>query len=307
MGMRISDHRILPHLDDKEEYLYVEKAIIEQDDLSICIVQGNNVLTIPICSLSCLILGPGVSITHRAIQAIAESRCIVVWSGEYFREFYAVGFERNRSSSNILKQIEYYSDKEKHTRVVRRMYEMRFTDMKSDGLTIEQMRGIEGVRMKDIYEKWAKSTGVVWRGRKYDPKDFDAQDVINQYITVGNQLLYNICRAAIYNLGYSPAIGFIHTGHMDSFVYDIADLYKADIVIPTAFKLGSLKGIDHKQMRIDCHKAMKEKGLLKIISKDIFKLFGEENVEDNVEDNAGLWNESGATSAMGVNYADMKG
>ena len=297
--MRLTNHRILPRLEDKEEYLYVEKALIEQDDSSICIIQGDKKTPVPICSLSCLILGPGTAITHRAIQAVTESRCILVWGGDNLRTFYATGFEKDRTSQNILRQVEYYSDKEKHLQVVRKMYGMRFKDMKADGLTVEQMRGIEGLRMKEIYLKYATKNGVPWDGRKYNPGKFSEQSKVNQLLTVGNQLLYNICRAAIYTLGYSPTIGFIHTGHMDSFVYDLADLYKDDIVIPQAFELAAENIVDPKKMRIKCHERMKEKKLLKQINKDIQYLFGDMSDDSQT----GLWNIDGV-SEMGVNYCD---
>ncbi len=297
--MRLTDRRILPRLEDKEEYLYVEKALIEQDDSSICIIQGDKTTPVPICSLACLILGPGTTITHRAIQAVTESRCILIWSGDNLRTFYATGFEKDRTSQNILKQVEHYSDKEKHLQVVRKMYGMRFKDMKTDGLTLEQMRGIEGLRMKEIYQNYSRQIGVQWDGRRYNPGKFTEQSIVNQLLTVGNQLLYNICRGAIYTLGYTPAIGFIHTGHMDSFVYDLADLYKTDIVIPQAFSLAAKNVADHKYMRIKCHERMKEIKLLKQISKDIDYLFGEAG--DGYS--TGLWDIDGV-SEMGKNYGD---
>lgn len=173
---------------------------------------------------------------------------------------------------------------------------MRFTGFKTDGLNLEQMRGLEGLWMKEIYEKYADENNVIWSGRKYKTGDIKSQDIVNQYITICNQFLYNICRAAIYTLGYSPAIGFIHTGHMDSFVYDIVDLYKADIVIPITFTLAKDNLPNYKKMREVCFQKMQEIKLLSKIQKDIDKLFPYQ-----INSKAGLWNEDSIVDA-GINY-----
>lgn len=309
---KIGNRKIIPQIGDKSEYVYVEKARIEQDSASICIIRGNEKIPIPVCQLVCIILGPGTTITHRAVSSIADSGCTLVWAGEDFRAYYATGFEKDRSSINILKQAEYYSNHDKHMEVVSKMYHMRFKDIPIKGLrdlTLEQMRGMEGLRMKAIYDMFAKKYGVQWTGRKYVPNDPDSQDYVNYMLTVGNQWLYHICRSAIHAMGYSPAIGFIHTGKMDSFVYDIADLYKADIVIPTAFSLSKSDGLNNrssgeKTMRQLCHERAKEIHLLKTIIRDISYLFDKEEYGNEDESDGVLWDNE-RLAKQGVNYSDL--
>lgn len=290
------DNRIMPRLEDRTEYLYIEHAIIKQDDMSICILQGNQKIPVPAARIACIILGPGTSITHRAVCTISECKCLLIWSGENLSSYYATGFEKDRLSKNILKQIRYYSDPELHLKVVQKMYGMRFKGIKTDGMSIEQMRGMEGLRVKEIYALYAEQYGISdWNGRITKMVDFKEQDLTNQLLSIGNQFLYNIVRAAIYMLGFSPVIGFIHTGHMDSFVYDMADLYKAEYIIPAAFELAAKKaGFKDMRQKI-CYK-MQEERFLKQISRDLNDLFCAE-----LNAAPGLWSLH-QTDPMGVNY-----
>ena len=298
---KIDNKQMLSQITNNLEFLYVEKANIEKDDASICIVKGNERTPVPVASINCLLLGPGTTITHRAVEMLTDARCTVVWCGTELRAYYATGYEKNRSSKNLLKQIEYFSDTEKHIEVARKMYEKRFPQMSFVGMDIKEMRGLEGLRMKEIYSEWSEKTEVQWNGRYTGIGDFAGQDDINKLITVGNQILYHCCRAAIHTLGYSPAIGFIHTGRMDSFTFDIADLYKTDVVIPTAFETaeclsGGLQKEDLAEFRKDIYVKMKECKLLKQILSDLLMLF------DESEDMVGLWNGNNEIVSGGTNY-----
>ena len=51
--------------------------------------------------------------------------------------------------------------------------------------------------------------------------------------------LYGLAHAVIVALGCAPGLGFVHVGHECSFVYDIADLYKAEVTIPIAFEVAA--------------------------------------------------------------------
>lgn len=262
-------------LEDRIEYLYIEHAIVEQCDSSVCIIQGRNRTPVPIANIACLILGPGTSITHRAIEAMTDSNCLLVWSGEEMRSFYAVGIEENRTSKNFLFQAKCAMDAKLHLKVVRKMYEMRFPDKNMNRMSLDQMRGYEGKRIKELYQQFACEYNVDWNGRVYDRNNWDGQDDINKALTIGNKLLYNVIHAAIVTLGYSPTIGFIHTGTMRSFVYDIADLYKTNIVIPTAFKVVGRGFTDlGSNIRMSIREKMEEQKLLKHIVHDLKELFG---------------------------------
>ena len=125
--------------------------------------------------------------------------------------------------------------------------------------------------MKSIYSEWSKKTGVEWK-RKTFHKNWDKNDLVNKALTVVNNCLYGICHGAITSLGYSPGIGFIHTGRQLSFVYDIADLYKPTIAIPIAFSMAKEKKDIEKRTRIEFRKYVCQTGLLKKIANDIDSL-----------------------------------
>src|SRR5690554_5875285 len=180
-------------------------------------------------------LGPGTSITHAAVKTLAESGCLVIWCGEQGIRFYAQGMGETRSASRLLHQATLYADPELRSHVVVRLYRMRFIEDLPSSLTLQQLRGREGSRVREAYARASEASGVPWTGRSYDRNNWSNADPVNKALSVANSCLYGICHAAIVSLGYSPGLGFIHTGKLLSFVYDIADLYKVEITIPTAF------------------------------------------------------------------------
>ncbi len=150
------------------------------------------------------------------------------------------------------------------------MYIRRFEEIIPLETTIKQLRGKEGARMRKIYIDNSTRTGVEWKGRFYKRDSWFDTDPINRAISSANSCLYGICHAAIAAMGYSTALGFIHTGKQLSFVYDVADLYKSDITIPLSFDIvkESTKDIS-RRVRKACRDHFHEKKLLKQLVKDI--------------------------------------
>ena len=291
--------RQIPQLKDSLSYIYIEHAVIEQEAYSIAMITKDGRTPIPIANVTCLLLGPGTTITHAAIKALSECGCMIIWCGENIRKYYAVGKGETGSAKNILKQVKLVCNPDLHIQVVRRMYLLRFPEFKQSNYTIKQLRGAEGIRVKQAYQTASKIYKVPWKGRNYKIKDIDASDDINRALTIAFDLLYNICHAAIISLGYSPALGFIHTGKMESFVYDVADFYKVEIAIPAAFEAvaSNVSNLD-ETVRKNCRKRFVTMQLLKRIAQDI------ESVFDVIEytDENGLYNE-GQIISSGVNYS----
>jgi len=271
------DLQLLPRLEDSLTFLYVEKVRIEQEAQAIVLVDAKGTVPVPVASLSVLILGPGSTITHAAVLALADNGCSVVWSGERGVRFYACGLGETRRAANIMVQAKAWEDQEQHLEVVKRLYRMRFEEMPSDGLTLEQLRGMEGVRVRETYAALAKKTGVGWRGRAYKRTEWNASDPVNRALSTANACLYGLVHAAIVSTGFSPALGFIHTGKALSFVYDIADLYKCDVTIPLAFEAARgdpwVTGFE-SSVRRACRTALWEHGLLGKIIPDIQRALG---------------------------------
>ncbi len=230
----------LGRFDDRLSFLYVDRAIIKHTTNAIAIHEFDGVTDVPVSSLAVLMLGPGVKITHQAIKALADNNCLVLWAGEFGIRFYACGMGGSRHSRNLLKQARLALNERTRLQVVVRMYCARFTEETIDpGLTLQQLRGKEGIRVRQAYAEASKASGVAWHGRDYKRKDWAAGDPVNRALSAANACLYGLVHAAILSAGYSPALGFIHSGKQLSFVYDIADLYKAELTIPLAFEIAS--------------------------------------------------------------------
>lgn len=267
--------RILPKVRDSWTYLYVEHARIDQEDKGICLHDEQGRVHVPCASLSLLMLGPGTSVTHAAVLTVAEAGCLIAWCGEQGVRFYAQGMGETRSSARLLQQARAWASEEERMRIIRRMYEMRFPDPLPADLTLRQVRGKEGARVRSAYASEARRFGLTWTGREYNRMNWDASDPINRALSAANSCLYGVCHAAIVAAGYSPALGFIHTGKMLSFVYDVGDLYKMELTVPAAF-LEVAKGGSRLESRVRhrCRDLFAEHDLLKRIVADLEDLFG---------------------------------
>lgn len=226
----------IPRLRDRWAHLYLERGRIEKYKSSLAVYDVDGCTPVPIDQLSALLLGPGTSISHAAMRMLADNNCLVCWVGEQGVRLYAHSTGGTHSAFRLLAQARAFCDPEERLRVVRRMYRMRFPEALEDSVTIEQLRGKEGYRVRETYRRVSEETGVPWEGRSYRQDDWDWSDPVNRALSAANACLYGVCHAAILSAGYSSAIGFIHTGKMLSFVYDIADLYKTDLAIPVAFR-----------------------------------------------------------------------
>jgi CRISPR-associated protein Cas1 len=272
----MDDLHQLPKFRDALSFLYLEHVRIEQEEKSIAFWDANGKTPVPVAGLSVLMLGPGTNITHAAIRALADNNCLVVWCGEQNVRFYAFGMGGTRSARGILRQAELASDEGKRLDVVMRMYRMRFREKLPPNLTVQELRGREGIRVREAYARASRETGVPWSGRSYERSDWRSADPVNRALSCANSCLYGLCHAAILSAGYSPALGFIHTGKQLSFVYDVADLYKVDITIPVAFQAAT-EGEDdlERRVRLRCRDMFRESHLVQRVVPDIRTALGE--------------------------------
>ncbi|MBN2002694.1 MAG: type I-E CRISPR-associated endonuclease Cas1 [Anaerolineae bacterium] len=268
------DLQELPKLADSLTYLYTEHAVIEQKRQGIELFDKDGATLVPTASLTVLLLGPGTSITHAAVKALADSGCAIVWVGEDGTRCYAQGGGETRKAYHLLHQARLASDPVQRLEVCKRMYRMRFQKQNLDPfLSIEQLRGMEGARVRDAYAHASITYNVPWNGRNYDRAHWGSGDPVNRALSAANALLNGLCHAAIVSGGYSPALGFIHTGKQLSFVYDVADLYKVEVTIPTAFQIaGESRERVEPRVREACRQAFKKARLLQRILPDIENL-----------------------------------
>jgi CRISPR-associated protein Cas1 len=228
----------LPKVKDKYPFIYLERGRLEIDDSSVKWIDSEgNLIRLPVATLNTILLGPGTSVTHEAVKVLAAANCTVSWVGEDSMLFYAVGQSPTNDSRNLRLQMDLATNVKKRTEVARRLFSYRFPDSDVQGKNLSQLMGMEGRRVKALYAEKAETYGVGWKGRSYVPGKFEIGDVTNQMLTSLNAALYGMMTSAIYSMGYSPRIGFIHSGSPLPFVYDMSDLYKDDLCIDLAFKL----------------------------------------------------------------------
>lgn len=279
----MDDLHLLPKVRDSLSSLYVEHARIDRHERSIAVWDQDGMTPVPAAALCVLTLGPGTTITHAAVQTLADNNCLVVWAGEENVRFYACGTGGTRSAAPLLLQARLASDEGSRLDVVKRMYQMRFTDTPAGATSVEALRGMEGIRVRRAYAQASEASGVPWEGRSYDRGNWRDADPVNRALSCANACLYGLCHAAILASGYSPGIGFIHTGKQLSFVYDIADLYKVDVTLPVAFEAAKEDPPQlERTVRLACRDRFRETKLLQRIVPDIQKAL---NVrEDPAED-----------------------
>jgi len=267
------DLRELPKFEDNWSYLYFEKGTLDQYQKSVAFHYGEKLIPIPVETVALIMLGPGTTVTHEAIKRISESRCLLAWTGESGVRFYSSGYTGTYSAKNLLKQIEVYSEPKQNDRVVREMYQKRFPDVIPIHASIEQIRGMEGARVRKIYSECALKYNVQWSGRNYDQESWDYGNPINRALSAANACLYGVVHAAILSSGFSTAIGFVHTGKQLSFVYDIADLYKTETTIPVAFEETQAGNQDiERRVRFKCRDMFRKTKIMKRIIPDIMEL-----------------------------------
>ena len=227
----------LSKISDRVTFLYLEHAKLNRVDSAISVVDSQGTVYIPAAIISVLFLGPGVDVTHRAMELMGEAGMSVVWVGEEGVRQYAHGRALNHSSTLLQAQAKLVSNNRSRLKVARKMYQMRFPGIDVSNLTMQQLRGKEGARVRKVYQEQSQKTGVSWSRREYKVDDFEASTPINQALTAAHQALYGLSYSVIVALGASAGLGFVHTGHDLSFVYDFSDLYKAEYSIPIAFEV----------------------------------------------------------------------
>ena len=295
----------LPKIGDRLTFIYLEKCKINRDNGAISVQDKDGIVLIPAANISVLLLGPGTDVTHRAMELIGECGVTVIWVGEYGVKYYAGGRPLSNHSSLLLKQAELVSNEKKHIQVARKMYQLRFPNENVDKLTMQQLRGKEGSRVRNIYKAQAKLWNVNWSGRNYTPGDFNSSDPVNKALTAGNACLYGIVHAVCFSLGCSTGLGFVHVGHNLSFVYDIADLYKAEITIPIAFELAASNPVNiGSEVRKRIRDLVKKEHILDRIVKDIKYLLSDDSDPDDTSSNLFLWDNLSGNQQFGTLYTE---
>lgn len=305
-GAKKADLKELPRIGDRVSFIYLEHAVVNRRDSAITATDSRGIVRIPAAMIGVLLLGPGTDISHRAMELLGDVGTAVLWVGERGVRQYAHGRALSRRTVLLERQAKLVSNRTSRLAVARKMYQMRFPDEDVAGLSMQQLRGREGARIRSTYRNYSKKYDVPWDKRTYDPDDFHGSNAVNQALSAANVALYGVVHSVIVALGLSPGLGFVHTGHDLSFVYDIADLYKAQLTIPIAFAIASEADEDDDigaLARRRLRDAMVDGKIMAAIVKDIQALLGAEDDETIAIDSLNLWDDKERLVAHGVNYA----
>lgn len=295
----------LVRVEDRATFLHLERCTISRDSNAITATDQHGTVHVPAATISAVLLGPGTRVTHHAMMLLAQCGVTVVWVGEQGVRYYAHGSPLATSTRLLEAQADAVSNTRKRLSVARRMYEMRFPDEVVSGLTMQQLRGREGARVRALYRWHSERTGVEWKRRDYDPESFLDSDAINQALSAAHSCLYGIVHAVIVSLGCTPGLGFVHTGHSRAFVYDMADLYKAECTIPLAFDVVSEDAPDVSgEVRRSVRDALREGDVLKRCVRDLRGLLLPDEGEDFDVDVIQLWDDREGAVAAGVSYSE---
>ena len=254
---------------DRESLVFLDYGELSVADSAFVLIDQNGVRTqVPVGGLAAVMLEPGTRVSHAAVRLAAQVGCLLVWVGEAGVRLYSAGQPGGARADRLLFQARTALDETARLNVVREMFRRRFDEDAPERRSVDQLRGIEGARVRATYGALAQRFGVTWRRRNYDPDAWDASDVPNKCVSAATACLYGLVEAAVLAAGYAPAIGFLHRGKPLSFVYDMADLVKFDTVVPAAFGVaakvakGKLHGPPEREVRHACREAFRRTKLL---------------------------------------------
>lgn len=296
----------LARISDRISFLYAERAVINRENNALTITDRRGTAHVPATTLAALLLGPGTRVTYAAMALLGDAGVSVVWTGEKGIRYYAHGRPPAKTSKNAEAQASIVCHQRRRLACAREMYSMRFAGEDVSRATMAQLRGREGARMKRVYAEHASRVGIRWDRRRYDPNDFDSGDPVNRALTAANAALYGVTHAVIAALGFIPSLGIIHSGTDRAFVYDIADLYKAEISIPAAFDAAADTGTDSAlTVRRRVRDLVVEHRLMEKMVRDLHRLMKTDSAPDAMDVELMLWNELEVIAA-GINWSESE-
>lgn len=283
----------VPHA-DRHGLLWLERGRLAVED-------GNLVFTtagydkleagayeIPFQQISCLLMGPGTVISHDTLRLLARQQTGVLAVGSKGIRMYASSMPFGPDRSALArKQALLWCNETSRIDIVRKMYEYRFGEpLPNYNRDIATLRGIEGKRMKKVYEHLALQYGIDWNGRKFDRNNPEADDIINKAINHSTAATYAAAQIAVAVTGTIPQLGFIHESSGRAFALDIADLFRSTISLPIAFQAARIvsneKGDDiESQTRKLAGKTFQKENVIPNMIDQIKTLLDSDDYSDN--------------------------
>ena len=229
----------VPHA-DRHGLIYLERGRLTAEDGTLCFTAAGGPhmppgeYSIPFQMVSCILLGPGSTVSHDAMRLLSRHGTGLLCVGEDGVRLYASMPFGPDASAIARRQALLWADPRAREAVARKMYAWRLGEIVPQA-DIAVLRGIEGARVKETYRRLAEQFGIRWKGRRYDRSDPDAADLPNQAINHAATAVEAAAMIAVSAVGALPQLGFIHEDSGISFVLDIADLFREKVTVPGAF------------------------------------------------------------------------
>lgn len=230
----------IPHA-DRHGLIWLDRGSLTVEDGALRFVSQGGALEVgdyrvPHQSVSMILLGPGSTVSHDALRLMARhgtAMCAVGVDGVRCYTAPPLGPDR---SDVARRQAMLWADPAKRLYVAKRMYAWRLGKVLPHR-DIAVLRGIEGARVKESYKLVAERFGIAWKGRRYDRANPNAADAANQAINHAATAVQAAAAIAVTAVAALPQLGFIHEDSDQSFVLDIADLYRESLTLPVAFSV----------------------------------------------------------------------
>lgn len=209
-------------------WVALERGRLVADGHALCLQREDCEIEIPAAAFAALLLEPGCSVTHEAVKLCAQNSVTLLWMGEEGSRLYSTSSPRH-DPSRIVAQARLHLDMASRIEAARRIHELMFGKPAPPSMSLEKLRGIEGAEVRAWYRTQADALGLKWDGRS-------GASELQRAISYATSCLYAAAEVAILVLGYSPAIGVLHSGDPRSFVFDLADTVKFSIVVPAVMR-----------------------------------------------------------------------
>lgn len=253
----------------RSPFVFLERGHLKVEDHCLLLVQETAETEIPVGAVSCIMIEPGVTVTHEAVKLAAEHGTLLVWVGEAGVRVYSAGEPGGKHAQRMLHQARMYFDESARMKAARRLYRLMFDEEMPETRSIDKLRGIEGAKVKVLYHKIAEEYGVEWKGRAR------SATALQDAIGFAASCLYGLCEAVILSAGFSPAIGIVHSGDARSLVYDLADTINFKSVIPLAFSTYSESDIDTgNRVRRSCRDFFREQNIAELLFHNLYVVEG---------------------------------
>ena len=111
----------LPQIRERLSFLYIERCLVNRQDGAITVTDERGTVHVPAAALGVLLLGPGSSVSHRAMELLGDVGVTAVWVGERGVRYYAHGKPLARSSRLLVAQARLVSNTRTRLAVARAM------------------------------------------------------------------------------------------------------------------------------------------------------------------------------------------